>query len=272
MKRFTGVYLDALGNPKPNATVKVCPTGTTALAGLSLNGNSITNPLTTDAYGRFIFEVTSGVYDLLDSSNQVIQSKVQVFDFENPNEWLSAKKIPVSAIASPYTNVGDAIEALVAETVPSGSFSTPPTGVTVLGEKNSRIYTKKWRITYSAFSAISALAGGVLLGTLPARIRIQGAILELTTPPVGTSMTSFLPSLGSVVNTPGNVQQQLGTQLGNLVGQSANSLYSFGFSAQPFTNVNTAPSLYFNAVAVGANLSALTAFQADLTFMYIVLP
>lgn len=272
MKRHTGVFLDSLGNPKPNATVKVVATGTTAPAALTLNGVSIANPLTTDAYGRFVFEVISGIYDFLDASDQMIQAKVQIFDFANPNEWLNPKNIPIGAAATPFTNVGDAIEALVSEALQSGSFGTPPSGVTVQAWKSSRIYAVKWRIPYTALTSLPATSGGILLGQLPARFRTMAWVVELATQFAASGLTAFNISVGG---TQGGGAANFMSQ-GNMLAQGAAPFVYNGTIPNPqpvsFAGINSPANAWFNVVSTGANLSALTAGQLDLTMLYLVLP
>ena len=81
MKLYNGIFLDRLGSAIPSATVRVVASGTDSNASLfDANGSSISNPITTDSDGRFSFQINDGVYDFKNSEDQVVQSKVQIFD------------------------------------------------------------------------------------------------------------------------------------------------------------------------------------------------
>lgn len=97
MRKYTGVVLDANGRPQVGASVLIAHTGTVNAANLFTDNNiALANPLTTDVKGRFSFRIFSGVYDFIDADGLLIQSEVQIFDFQNPQEWLSSAQLDFS--------------------------------------------------------------------------------------------------------------------------------------------------------------------------------
>jgi hypothetical protein len=97
MRRYTGSVINTAGQPQAAVSVYVVASGTQTLASLfNAAGAPLTNPLTTDGNGQYFFYVTSGVYDIQDTNRNPLMLAVQIFDFQNPAEWIGVWKFPAS--------------------------------------------------------------------------------------------------------------------------------------------------------------------------------
>ena len=279
MKRYNGIFIDAAGNPKLNAVVKVVQTGGSVLAILFKDGVSTSNPLNTSPLdGSFAFEVVSGVYDFLDSADQKIIEKVQIFDETNPAEWLSASKVPLSGIlAQQYTNTQAALDALLANGLAIGSNPPLAAGISLIAETNVQILYKKYRISYTAFTGIASGIGSVAITTFPARTKFFTAVAEIVNPfthPTATTIAmtvenSLVPGNGNIVgafNVMGIAGAFQERNL-NIVGGSYGTL-----PGAPSNMGSQTISTQFNRTAGTGNLSALTGGDVDVVFGYMVIP
>lgn len=279
MKRYNGILLDAGGNPKAAQSLTVAVSGTTTPSPLFLNGAQISNPLVTDASGRFVFDVISGTYDFLDVDNAVVLSKVQIFDEASPGEWLHANAIPVGPGATPYNFVGPAIDALVGGTLGSGGASNPPSNVTLLTERSGVEYIKKWSIPYSAFLFAGAEAtASITMMTLPSRaFAFAGqTYAEIITPFAGTGITTLKMSLATSQIDPGDaiigdIAPQAATSLTSGAGTNITPVIVTGF-VKPTVHASCLFCLELAVTAGGGTLNLLSAGEMDLTWCYTIKP
>jgi hypothetical protein len=113
-------------------------------------------------------------------------------------------------------------------------------------------WTRCLNFSYTDFTGFAALVGDIAIYSLLARGEIEAAVIKVSTPFVGPGITSLSLSAGIV----GNLAKILSPYDALAAASATNFGTSDGLQVEDFS---VATSIRLAAIAVGANLSALTA-------------
>ena len=180
MQKYTDVVQDITGNAVPGATVtiKVSPGGATATIYSTNTGTSQSNPITTDADGRFTFYAKDGSYYASVSKTGITGEDGPVFTLKDATGYVSAKGY--GAVGDGTTDDTTAINAALAANkyvfLPEGTYYTSGAlACTLAGQKLIGAGT-----TATTINVNSTSAKGITIATGLNNVELCGFTLTRT--------------------------------------------------------------------------------------------